>query len=410
MANLLDIREILDVNSFQKIQDDIAKATEFAMITVDYKGIPVTKHSRCSEFCKLIREQKEFSKLCEKCDSRGGLEAAREGCFYIYKCHRGLVDVAVPIIIDGQYLGAVMVGQVLIMNEDDYNLEEVLTQKLEYNSQVKDQILEAYEKIPVLSFDKIKAVSEMMSHVSNYIVEEALLKRTQNEIYTKNIEIARAERSKLQLEEEYKACQLKALQSQINPHFLFNVLNSIASLAIIEEAPKTQEVIYNLSYILRYTLKKANKIVRLSEEINHVKAYLEIQKVRFGERIQYNIDFNEEDSNVQIPFMALQVFVENSVLHGIEEKEQGGTINLSIKNNGDDMIIIISDDGAGISVEKLCEIRNEIKNRDKIDLDKVGINNVNKRMFHYYGEEYSINIDSKVKKGTKVEIIIPRKL
>lgn len=78
-----------------------------------------------------------------------------------------------------------------------------------------------------------------------------------------------------------------------------------------------------MSYILRYTLKKANKIVRLSEEINHVKAYLEIQKVRFGERIQYNIDFDEEDSNVQIPFMALQVFVENAVLHGIEEKNRG---------------------------------------------------------------------------------------
>ncbi|MDU5411783.1 MAG: ATP-binding protein, partial [Clostridium perfringens] len=124
----------------------------------------------------------------------------------------------------------------------------------------------------------------------------------------------------------------------------------------------------------------------------------------------YNIDFDEEDSNVQIPFMALQVFVENAVLHGIEEKEQGGTINLSIKSRGEDMIITISDDGVGISVEKLCEIRNEIKSRDKLDLDKVGINNVNKRMFHYYGEEYSINIDSKVKKGTKVEIIIPRKL
>ena len=96
---------------------------------------------------------------------------------------------------------------------------------------------------------------------------------------------------------------------------------------------------------------KANKIVRLSEEINHVKAYLEIQKVRFGERIQYNIDFDEEDSNVQIPFMALQVFVENAVLHGIEEKEQGGVINLSIKSRGEDMIITISDDGVGISVE-----------------------------------------------------------
>lgn len=410
MASLLDIREILDVNSFQKIQDDISRATEFAIITVDYKGIPVTKHSRCSEFCRLIREQKEFAKLCEKCDSRGGLEAAREGSFYIYKCHRGLVDVAVPIIIDGQYLGAVMVGQVLLENAEDYNLEEVLTKELEYDSMEKEKILEAYEKIPVLSFDKIQAVSEMMSHVSNYIVEEALLKRTQNEIYKKNIEIARAERSKLELEEEYKACQLKALQSQINPHFLFNVLNSIASLAIIEDAPKTQEIIYNLSYILRYTLKKANKIVRLDEEINHVKAYLEIQKVRFGERIKYNIDFNEDDSNVQIPFMALQVFVENAVLHGIEEKEQGGTINLSISNKGDSMIITIIDDGVGIPVEKLCEIRNEIKSRDKVGFDKVGINNVNKRMYHYYGDDYIINIESKVKIGTKVEITIPRKL
>ncbi|WP_349406334.1 sensor histidine kinase, partial [Clostridium perfringens] len=127
-------------------------------------------------------------------------------------------------------------------------------------------------------------------------------------------------------------------------------------------------VIYNLSYILRYTLKKANKIVRLDEEINHVKAYLEIQKVRFGERIKYNIDFKEEDSNVKIPFMALQVFVENAVLHGIEEKEQGGTINLSVNNKDDNMIITISDDGVGISVEKLCEIRNEIKSRDKLDL------------------------------------------
>ena len=395
MANLLDIREILDVNSFQKIQDDIAKATEFAMITVDYKGIPVTKHSRCSEFCRLIREQKEFSKLCEKCDSRGGLEAAREGSFYIYKCHRGLVDVAVPIIIDGQYLGAVMVGQVLLMDADDHELEAVLTKELEYDSEIKDKIIDAYAVEALFGIGKVR-------HDVNNL--------DQNEIYTKNIEIARAERSKLELEEEYKACQLKALQSQINPHFLFNVLNSIASLAIIEDAPKTQEVIYNLSYILRYTLKKANKIVRLSEEINHVKAYLEIQKVRFGERIQYNIDFDEEDSNVQIPFMALQVFVENAVLHGIEEKEQGGTINLSIKSRGEDMIITISDDGVRISVEKLCEIRNEIKSRDKLDLDKVGINNVNKRMFHYYGEEYSINIDSKVKKGTKVEIIIPRKL
>lgn len=410
MASLLDIREIINVDTFQKIQDDIAKATESSIITVDYKGIPVTKHSRCSEYCTLIREKKEFSKLCEKCDSRGGLEAAREGKFYIYKCHRGLIDAAVPIIIDGQYLGAVMVGQVLLKDDEEHDIERVLVKDLKYDADEKERIIKAYENIPILSYEKIKSISEMMSHISNYIVEEAMLKRTQNEIYKKNIEIATAERAKLELEEEYRAIQLKALQSQINPHFLFNVLNSISSLAIIEDAQKTSDVIYNLSHILRYTLKKANKIVKIQEEVDNIKAYLEIQKVRFEDRIRYKLEVEESVKNFQIPFLALQVFVENAVLHGIEEKEQGGYVNVLISSLGDKINIKIEDDGIGILENRLLQIREEIENRDKIGLEKIGINNVNKRMYYCFGDDYEIKIDSQISKGTEVNIIIPKKI
>lgn len=407
MCSMRNIREIIDLESFQKIQDDVAKATNSSIITVDDKGVPVTNHSRCSEYCKLIRNKKEFSKLCEKCDSKGGLEAAREGKFYIYKCHRGLVDVAVPIMFEEVYLGSVMVGQVLL-DDEDHDIEKVLIEKFEYEDEEKEKIEKAYAKLTRCSYENIKSIAEMLVHLSKYMVEEAVLKETQNEIYRKNIEIALAEKEKLKLEEEYNACHLKALQAQINPHFLFNVLNSIASLTIIEDAPKTGEVIYNLSSILRYTLKKADKLVKLEEEMNYIKSYLEIQKIRFEERLTYNLEIDDEIKENKIPFLAIQVFVENAVIHGIEECENGGCVNVSAKSYGKFIEILIEDNGVGIGNKKLSEIRDELSNKQKVGLDKIGINNANKRMGYYFGENYKIDIKSDIKFGTLVRISIPK--
>ena len=106
------LEEIINIESFQKIQDDIAKATDVAIIMVDYKGKPITSHSNCTKFCCMVREINEYSALCEKCDSRGGVESARIKEAYIYKCHKGLVDFAVPIIVRGQYLGAIIISSV----------------------------------------------------------------------------------------------------------------------------------------------------------------------------------------------------------------------------------------------------------------------------------------------------------
>lgn len=186
-TRLPNLNYIINANNFQKIQDAISEVTRIALLTIDYKGTPVTKHSKCSDFCKIIRSSSNYSKLCEKCDSRGGLEAARLQQPYIYICHMGLIDFAVPIIIDGQYLGAVMAGQVLI--NDGYekeNLEHIgddkfLKEVLFNQKEVKD----AYNRISVMSFDRVKDVANMISLISNYIVEEAVLKIRLNEVNEK---------------------------------------------------------------------------------------------------------------------------------------------------------------------------------------------------------------------------------
>lgn len=179
----MDLDYIINADAFQVIQDDIANATEIAIITVDYRGIPVTKHSRCSRFCESMRENPKYSNLCEKCDSRGGLEAARLQGPYIYKCHAGLVDFAAPIIIKGQYLGAVMAGQVLLPKDEEEELEPIVNEKISTLDLSKEEELNyLFNGLTTMTLDKVKAISKLMFHLSNYIVEEALLKISLNEL------------------------------------------------------------------------------------------------------------------------------------------------------------------------------------------------------------------------------------
>lgn len=178
---LLQLDYIMNIDKFQTIQDDLAKATDMAVITIDYKGHPITAHSYCSDFCNYARNDPTLSKYCEKCDSRGGIEAARAHNFYIYKCHFNIVDLALPIIIKDQYIGALMAGQVRLL--DDHEELERIVSKDHTSLLTKNPILHTYyEKLPIMSLDKIESIASMMYHVIHYIVDEAVLKTSLYEL------------------------------------------------------------------------------------------------------------------------------------------------------------------------------------------------------------------------------------
>lgn len=175
-SSLINIHQIINSDKFQQIQDDIATATGLAIITVDYMGVPITAHSSCCKFCKAIRSSAILSKYCEKCDSRGGLEAARIRKPYIYICHAGILDLAIPIIVDDLYLGAFMAGQVHLEREEEYNqLEYILSgvgKTIDLDSD--PELRASYNLLPVMSLEKVKAFANMFLHIGNYCVEEAL--------------------------------------------------------------------------------------------------------------------------------------------------------------------------------------------------------------------------------------------
>lgn len=174
-TSLTEIGHIVNPVKFQKIQDDMARATELAIITVDYLGRPLTKHSNCSEFCDKVRSS-NHGIYCEKCDSHGGLEAARNRKPFLYICHAGLVDFAIPIIVNDLYIGAFMAGQVLL-SEPDSGIERILHNVSNtINPTMDDYFKKSYDKLPKMQFIKIKALANMLLHIGNYCVEVAQLK------------------------------------------------------------------------------------------------------------------------------------------------------------------------------------------------------------------------------------------
>ena len=192
-----------------------------------------------------------------------------------------------------------------------------------------------------------------------------------------------------------KYSELKALQSQINPHFLFNVLNTMTSL-IRTNPEKAREVTIDLSNYLRYNLDNNVKSVELIKELNQVNTYIKIEKVRFGDKLNIIYDVDESLYNFQIPSLIIQPLVENSIKHGILKKRDNGCVKIIIKKIGKDIEVIIEDDGIGIE-------QTIIDNLDKQIKENIGLKNVHQRLKLLYGEGLNIK---KLEQGTRIEFKI----
>jgi ligand-binding sensor protein/AraC-like DNA-binding protein len=179
------LEQMLDIEEWEMLQRSVAKVTGMAIVTVNYKGIPITEHSCCNRFCQKVRQNETLSSYCQKCDARGGVEAARNNSPYIYQCYFSIMDIAIPLIVNQQYVGAVMAGQVrLPVGEDESNIEKIFTpcssQKLE---SVKKKFAAEYEEIPILSMDKIQTISMMLFYMCNYTIRETMHKEQTIHMY-----------------------------------------------------------------------------------------------------------------------------------------------------------------------------------------------------------------------------------
>jgi len=204
-----------------------------------------------------------------------------------------------------------------------------------------------------------------------------------------------------------RKAEFELLQSQINPHFLYNTLDAIIWLAEAGEQKKVVSMVRSLSEFFRTSLNRGKDIIPVKEEVLHVRSYLEIQQVRYQDILNYEIDMPEELGKYMIPKITIQPLVENALYHGIKNKRGSGTINIRGSRQDNLLVIEIEDDGIGISKERLWQVNDGIQKKVLTGKDIYGLYNVNERIRLNFGEEYGINIESTYGEGTVVRIQLP---
>ena len=244
---------------------------------------------------------------------------------------------------------------------------------------------EAFEFYPVKGTEEIVALSDSFGHMVLQIQE--LMEKVRNEEIT------------------LRKTELNALQAQINPHFLYNTLDSIAWMCEVGRTEEAIEMVNALARLFRISISKGHELITVEQELQHAECYLKIQKFRYKSQFKYQFKVEEGCMGYLCNKITLQPLIENAIVHGLDMSDEG-EILIEVFEENQDIVMTVCDNGIGMTSEQ-CE---EIFQKDVHQKGGIGIKNVNDRIKIYFGEQYGVSISSELDEGTKVEIRMPKVL
>lgn len=240
-----------------------------------------------------------------------------------------------------------------------------------------------------------------LSRQFNYMVES--IRRLMDQVVEKT-----EQNNALELAQ--REIKLKMMASQINPHFLFNALESIRMNAHLKGDREIANVVRRLGKMMRKSLEVGRESITLKEELEMVTSYLEIQKFRYENRLKYEIDVDPSVLNFRIPPLIIQPLVENAVVHGVENKEDGVMVVVSIRRLEEMLEVSVKDNGMGMTPEQLEEVKGSIMASEESEKNRIGLRNVYQRLVLTYGEKHGLNMDSRHGEGTLITFTLPLNL
>jgi len=263
---------------------------------------------------------------------------------------------------------------------------------LRHMKKVKNQ-----QFVPIESRETLDEIGQLQNEFNRMTLQ---IKSLIHDVYIADIH-------RKNLEIEHRKAQFNALQSQINPHFLFNSLETIRMRSLIKNETETAQIIHKMAKLLRSSLTWNRDRIKVGEELEFIDCFLEIQKYRFGDRLTYRLEVDPDVGNVIIPKMVFLPFVENASIHGIEPMKHGGKIDIVIKRNISYLEFSIRDNGAGMSPEQVERIYGYLENDGQEIGERIGVQNVIYRLKMVYGDNMSLFIDSSPGQGTYIRITLP---
>lgn len=407
ILNNFNILSLFGKEILEDIQEKVSKATGLAFVTVDYKGEPITKMTSFTKFCNEIRKRTGGCD-CKASDAFGGIQSAVTQKNWVYFCPCGLLEIAIPIIVKEHYLGGFIGGQVRCLDAPDCvsRFENVLNNS---KKEKKDEFMQKlFNETPLYKYEQFLHVADLVSLIINQLAEKEAYRLMQNNSLNKRVDELVSINKNLELENKLKDFEYVNLKSELNPYFLINVLNSISNLSIIENTHKTNKMIVMFAEYIKRNFGHKSLYIKLKDEIKNIEKYFEIQKVKYGDSLKYEINLKEKSLKYKkIPCNIIMPFVENAVFYGIATKSDGGKVEINIYCENDDMVISIYDNGLGFSDEDI-DSKFKIFNGDyEGEYIKISIKNSREKLVILFGKKYDVNIEKIEGKGTKATIKCP---
>lgn len=405
--NQLDIIHLFGKEKLETIQESLSKATGLAFITVDFKGDPITSATSFSRYCEKVRNNPEAMERCKSSDAFGSIQAAVIQKTNVYFCPCGLLEVAIPIIVRGHYLGGFIGGQIRCSDapESVSRLSSVM------HAARADEAVAEYrpllEEIPFYSYEKFLDIANLVFLVINQLSENEVSQHLQEDILKKRIKKIQALNHSYAKEITQLNRQVLELEMQSNQYELLDMLTSLLNLTIIEEAGRTNELLTSYIDYIKYKYTEKGTFVHISGELEHAEQYLLFQKKKTGDRLKYSIQVPKELHMQKMPSDILMPFMQNAFYNGVMLKKEGGEITVSGYVRNGNVILEISDTGPGLTEAEL-DIRYEAyKEKHEGRYIKIGMEYAKEKMKRLFGKEYSIITENYRNKGSKSILLWP---
>src|SRR5665648_458041 len=395
----VELVELIEMIKLELITDKFSQSVGLAVTLISVHGEKLTEPKNLPEFCRLCYALKAGE--CAICCNTG-VESMRNEQ-KIFKCRYGLSSFLSPIIISRRLLGYLGCGYELLTIQTTQTVGLVDEYfPVEYIPAAQ----KAYSELGVFTRNHLVSAAETILLVTTSLVQLLIFSAREKQLNSYRLKLSMEKQKQAELESSLKEVRLKFLESQVNPHFLFNTLNTIAQMAVMEGATTVSSLTYALSNLLRCSLGKSASLITVKEELDYVLDYMFIQKTRFPHKFETHIDMDEKISQVKIPFMTIMVLVENSIIHGFSDMRRAGDLHIKGYMEGESAVFVVEDNGRGVPQEVITHI----ENLDKIgfnsnNMESIGLRNIYMRLKHFYGNQFSLMIERLEERGTKITTV-----
>lgn len=384
------ITDVFPDAPLRTVIDRLAEALGVTVMICDPEGMPQWRSANYPKFCRKLQANPDHARSCQINLASTGRKAAASGAFAFSCCPNLLVSISGALNLGNRFLGSVNCGHVFLTESLSW---PVACTGHPLTAADAETLVPEYREIPLVMRHRLHAGAE----------SARILIQSMVDAYYRSWE----EKKRVSLEKRLLEAKCRILASQVNPHFLFNTLNSIAQQAVMEGAIHASEMMYTLAEMLRYSMKLTQQTVPLSEELRYIRHYVAIQQKRFGSKLKLYEDVSAAVMDVSVPFMTLQPLVENAIIHGLSPKGYCGIVRVNASIVGRKAILEVSDDGVGLpeGLQDQVLLQRSLPAREQHS--GTGLNNLRERLQYHFGDDHALEISGGPGQGTTIRIMVP---